>query len=291
MPPRSSYKRAIFFIVLAMFVFSLLNAIVKETIPQYSPVQLAFFRFFFAAFPSAFFILARGLRIRPSSEDWKIHGKRAFLFAFAMPVLFFGIGSLPLANSMAIYFSGTLFLVGLSYPILREKPTLIQWVAVAVGFLGVLIVAKPDAGVFHWGAVFVALGACAESTSNLYGRLLTNTHNGYVLTFLGSLLPALILLIPLPFFWVTPVGNDWIKLIMLGIGGGVGQLCITFAYRYASAGTIAPLIYSAILWSILLDVVLYGLWPTISLLIGCGIIIAAGLIIVFSERRRALAQG
>ena len=226
----------------------------------------------------------------PTPSDWKIHLKRAFLLAIGLTILFLGIGMLPLSNSMALYFSSTLFLVILSYFILKEKIRLTQGVAIAVGFVGVLIIAKPGGDVFHWGTLFVIMGAFMESAYNLYGRLLSSTHNSFMLTFLGSLLPALVILIALPFVWVTPDLGGWISLICLGLGGGLGQLCVTFAYYHAPAGILAPMIYSAMLWSVMLDIMLYGNWPTQSLLLGCGIIIASGLIIVFYESKQQKAS-
>lgn len=281
-----SARRGIFFILSGMLIFSILNAIIKGTIVRYDPFQLVFFRCFFAALPTFAFLIFRGEWMRPSPSDWKIHAKRAFLLAIGLSILFIGIGTLPLSNSMALYFSSTLFLVLLSYPILREKVTPIQGIAVIVGFIGVVIIAKPGGDVFHWGALFVIMGAFMESAYNLYGRLLSTTHNSYMLTFLGSLLPALILLFALPFVWITPDFEGWTALIALGLGGGLGQLCVTFGYRYAPAGILAPMMYSALLWSVILDIVLYGNWPTESLLLGCGIIIASGLMIVFHESRR-----
>ncbi len=162
---------------------------------------------------------------------------------------------------------------------------LVQWMAVAVGLVGVLIIAKPGVEVFHFGALFVIIGAFMESAYNLYGRLLSATYNSFMLTFLGSLLPALIIFFALPFVWITPDFGGWIALISLGLGGGLGQLCVTFAYRHAPAGTLAPMIYSAMLWSVMLDIILYESWPTQTLVLGCGIIIASGLIIVFSESK------
>ena len=271
--------------LLAMLVFSVLNAIVKDTTTHYHPIQLVFFRCFFATIPAAMFLFARGGWMLPSPIEWRVHFKRAFLLASGLSILFLGIGMLPLSNSMALYFSATLFLVILSYPILKEKVRLLQGVAVAIGFVGVLIIAKPGGDVFHWGTLFVVLGAFLESAYNLYGRLLSSTYNSYMLTFLGTLLPALVMLFALPFVWVTPDLGGWIALICLGLGGGLGQLCVTFAYYHAPAGILAPMIYSAMLWSVMLDIVLYGNWPTQSLLLGCGIIIASGLMIVFHESR------
>lgn len=281
-----SAKRGILFIVLAMFIFSILNAIVKDITVHYDPIQLVCFRCFFAAFPAgAFLIVSKGW-VRPSKPEWSLHLKRAFLLAIGLVILFIGIGKLPLSNSMALYFSSTLFLVLLSYPILKEKVGVIQGIAVSIGLVGVLIIAKPSGDVFHWGAIFVVMGALMEAAYNLYGRLLSSTHNSYMITFLGSFLPALVVLMVLPFVWITPDLKGWIALISLGLGGGLGQLCVTTAYRYAPAGILAPMIYSAMLWSVLLDIMLYGNWPTESLLLGCGIIIASGLIVVFHESKR-----
>jgi drug/metabolite transporter (DMT)-like permease len=281
-----SARRGIFFILLAMLIFSLLNALVKDTITRYDPIQLVFFRCFFAAFPTVCFLVIRGGWMLPSSAEWKIHCKRAFLLSIGLSVLFIGIGTLPLSNSMALYFSSTLFLVILSHLILHEKVSFIQGTAVAVGLVGVLIIAKPEGSVFHWGTLCVVIGAFMESAYNIYGRLLSSTHNSFMLTFLGTSLPALIMLMALPFVWVMPDFEGWVALISLGFGGGLAQLCITFAYRYAPAGILAPMVYSAMLWSVLLDIMLYGNWPTKSLLLGCGIIIASGLMIVFHESRQ-----
>lgn len=278
-----SPRRGLFFILLAMFIFSVLNALIKEAVVRYDPLQLVFFRCFFAAFPAAIFMVYRKAWIRPTKAEWNTHFKRAFLIAIGFSFLFLGIGTLSLSNSMALYFSSTFFLVLLSYPILRERIRFWQWIAVVVGIIGVVIIAKPSGDVLHWGTLFVILGAFMEAAYNLYGRLLSNTHNPFLLTFLGSLLPGLLALIPLPYVWITPDSTGWLALLGLGLGGGVGQLCVTFAYRYAPAGSLAPMIYSAMLWSCLLDIILYANWPTTSLLLGCGVIIVSGLIVLFSD--------
>ncbi|MBA3814028.1 MAG: DMT family transporter [Alphaproteobacteria bacterium] len=283
---QSSTKRGIFFIVLAMFIFSILNAIVKDITAHYDPIQLVGFRCFFASVPAGMLMFFRKGWTRPAKKEWRLHWQRAFLLAIGLTVLFMGISKLPLSNSMALYFSSTLFLVVLSYPILKEKVGLVQGAAVGIGLIGVLIIAKPGGDVFHWGAIFLIMGSLMESAYNLYGRLLSSTHSSYMITFLGSLLPALIILMVLPFVWIMPDFNGWIALICLGLGGGLGQLCVTTAYRYAPAGVLAPMIYSAMLWSVTLDIILYGNWPTESLFLGCGIIIASGLIIVFHESRK-----
>ena len=284
--PPQSVKQGVFYMLGAMFIFSVLNAIVKDITIVYDPIQLVFFRCFFASLPTSLLLTMRKEWVRPSPSEWKIHLKRAVLIAFALPILFLGIGMVSLSDSMALYFSSTLFLVILSYPILREKVTATQWLSVGIGFIGVMVIAKPGGDIFHFGALFVIIGAFMEAIYNLYGRLLSLTHNSLMIAFLGSFLPSFILLVALPFVWVAPTLSGWIALISLGLGGGFGQLCIVAAYRYAPPGALAPMIYSAIIWSVILDIILWGNWPTTSLFLGCGIIIASGFMIIFSTSKQ-----
>lgn len=287
--PTHSVKHGVLYMLGAMFIFSVINAIVKDTTADYGPIQLVFFRCFFASLPTGLLLTMRKEWARPSPSEWKIHLKRAVLIAFALPILFLGIGMVPLSDSMALYFSSTLFLVVLSYPILREKVTAVQWLSVGIGFIGVIVIAKPGGEIFHFGALFLIIGACMEAIYNLYGRLLSSTYNSSMIAFLGSLLPSLILLIALPFVWISPTPSGWIALISLGIGGGLGQLCIVTAYRYAPPGVLAPMIYSAIIWSVILDIILWGNWPTASLFLGCSIIITSGFMIIFSTSKQKQA--
>lgn len=280
-----SIKRGILFILLAMMLFSFLNAIIKDSTNHYNPIQIAFFTCFFSTlFPASMLFLRREWN-QISVEKWKIHLKRTFLLATGLSLLFLGMGRLPLSTSMALYFSSTLFLVIVSYPILKEKVSFIQWMAVGLGFIGVLIVVNPAGEIFNCGAIFMILGAVMESAYNLYGRYLSLTISIYMLTFLGTFLPSFVLLIFLPFVWIPPDFEGWTFLIFLGLGSGIAQLCVALAYKHAPAGVLSPMIYSAMIWSVILDIYHYGNWPNKSLLVGCGIIIISGLIIVLYKRK------
>lgn len=284
--PPSSSRRGILFLLTAMLVFSLLNAVIKGEATRYPPLQMVFFRCVFAAIPAGVFLILKKGWTAPSWGVWKIYGLRAGIIAVGFTLLFTGIAELPLSDSMALYFSSTFFLAILSYPILKEKVSFLQWIAVSIGIVGIIMIAKPSGNTIQWGTFFVIMGACLEASHNLLGRLISSAQNGYMLTFIGSLLPAFLLLIPLPYVWVTPDFKGWVALIILGLGGGIGQLCVTFAYVYAPAGILAPMVYSAMVWSVLLDIAIYQNWPSLSLLGGCGIIIASGLVILVSEARK-----
>jgi len=282
-PPQSSPKKGIVYMVLAMLVFSILNAIIKDATQAYHPIQLVFVRCLFAVIPCGLVLLWTKQWNMPDEGHWKSHGIRAIFLAVALSVLFYGVGKLPLSNSMALYFASSIFIVLLSYPILNEKIKPFQWGVVLIGFMGILIIANPTSDVFNMAAVFVVMGAFFESCYNLVGRRISRFHSSLMLTFWGSLLPAVLVAIPLFFVWETPDVGGWIALISLGLGGGIGQLLVTSAYTHAPGGAVAPMIYTAIIWSTLLDVVLYQNFPGLSFWLGCAIIVGAGLYNVHRE--------
>lgn len=283
---KSSIIQGIWFMMIAMFIFSVINVLIKDSIADFDPAQLVFFRCFFATIPTGIYLILQDHWETPSSSDWKIHIIRAILFALGLYLLFYGIGMLPLSTSISLYFSTTFFLVILSYPILKERVNLYQCGAVVIGFLGVLIISQPGWNVLYGGVVCMIVGSGMDSAHNLFGRRLSTSQNSSMISFLGSLLPAGILVFALPSIWMTPSPRGWVALIGLGIGGGIGQLCITLAYQRAPAGILAPTIYTALLWSVLLDVFIYNNWPDISFVIGCCMIIVAGTLIFIHERKQ-----
>jgi drug/metabolite transporter (DMT)-like permease len=281
-------QKGIFYMVLGMLTFSIMNAIIKDSTSDYHDIQIVFFRCLFATIPCAIALtLRREWAWNNVIEQRKYHALRAVLLAIGLTALFTGIHYLPLSNSMALYFSSSLFLVALSPIILKERVIPFQWFAVIIGFIGVMVIAQPQADASIFASLVIIGGAMLESLYNLFGRRLSQNTNSLMLTFLGSLFPAMVVLIPLPFFWVMPDLFGWIALITLGIGGGLGQLCVTKAYQYAPAGVLAPIIYTSILWSILLDLILYQDFPSNALFIGSAIIIGSGLMIIFREKRRS----
>lgn len=281
---QNNLTRGIMFMLLAMCLFTVLNAVIKEAISAYHPVQITFFRCLFAVFPASLLLMMRKKKTLSLPTSWGIHLKRGVLLAICYPLLYIGIIHLSLSTSTALYFTATFFIVMLSYPMLKERVLLRQWMAVIFGFLGVLVIVQPGSDAFQWATLCVIIGALTESVFNLYGRILSATHDTVVLTALGSLLPAIILLPFLPYIWTTPDLGGWLAFLALGLIGGVGQLCVTHAYSLAPAGTLAPMIYSAIIWSGLCDVLLYGIWPSLSLLLGCGIIIGSGILVTYKRK-------
>lgn len=280
----ASPRKGVIYMILAMVVFSILNAIIKDANDTFHPVQLVFFRCFFAIVPCGVVLLSRKQLTIPERSTWLSHGLRAVLLAVGLTALFDGVPYLPLSNAMALFFSSSIFVVLLSYPILKEKIQGYQWGGVFVGFAGILLITEPDTNAMNIGAALVVTGAFFESCYNLIGRKIARYHDSLSLTFWGSLLPAALISIPLIFVWCQPDMAGWISLIALGVGGGIGQLLITSAFTHAPGGTVAPFIYTAIIWSTILDVILYQNFPGFMFWTGCALVVGAGLYNVYRER-------
>ncbi len=278
--------KGILLILAAMLIFSVLNAIIKGSNDVIHPVQLVFFRCLFACIPCGLALtIKKQWQWQGLASQWKLHALRAVLLAIGLTSLYTGVSDVPLSNSISLFFSSSLFLVCLSPLILGEKVGPIQWVAVIFGFVGVLVIAKPSADATLLSSLFIIIGALFESIYNLVGRKLSQHTNSLMLTLMGSFFPSMIILMLLPFFWTVPDVWGWMALIGMGLGGGTAQICITKAYEYAPAGIIAPMIYSAIIWSVLLDIILYQDLPSFDLILGCLIIVSSGFIIIYQESR------
>ncbi len=269
---------------LSTLLFSLVNVGVKDVTATYPISMVVFFRFFFALLPCLFLIKGDvGFFIR--------HPKRFPLILIAalgtflgLWALFLALHLLPLADATALTFSSTFFVTILSVPILKEHVGIHRWLAVVLGFGGVLIMANPTGDIFQVGALFAIGFALASALMQITARLLTKTAKSGEIVFYISYYATLMSLLVLPFAWVTPTAGDLVKLILMGVGGGIGQLFLTHAHRFAPAVVISPVFYTMLIWSSLFGYLIWDEKPASSIWLGSGIIILAGLYIIYREK-------
>jgi drug/metabolite transporter (DMT)-like permease len=190
---------------------------------------------------------------------------------------------LPLANAITIHFSSALFLTAFSALLLREPVGASRSMALGLGFLGVVAMAKPTQLVWDAGIGVALLFAIIDAVIMLNVRILTRTDSSAAIVIYFSLFASLVTGLALPFIWHTPTLTDAVLLSVLGLGGGLGQLFLTQAYRHAPAATVAPMIYSALLWSMMLGFLFWGEVPTLTLLMGASLIVVSGLYIIYEE--------
>lgn len=271
--------------MLAMFCFVAVNACLKLTSQLYPPSQIVFFRNFFGLFPLLILLAHQKAWHTLRIPHYTIHILRAGLGVVSLSCLFKSIQFLPFSEATVLMFAASIFVMIFSYFMLKESLSRGKWAAILVGFLGVIIVVNPSAETLNVGVLFGLISAAIEGFMMVQGRQLSQTIAPLAIAWYMALFAAILSSLSLPIVWVSPASQDWPYLVMLGIGGGIGQYFLISAYARTTASTLAPLIYTMLLWSVLFDFILFQIIPARSLFIGAACIIASGLYVVYSERR------
>ncbi|MBP6986574.1 MAG: DMT family transporter [Alphaproteobacteria bacterium] len=273
------------YMLMAMLIFSCANALIKDVVANYSMVQIIFFRSFFSLLPMLYLMhLEGGLKIMKTDQ----HPRFIALGLMGMGAfagLFGSISHLPLAEAVSIHFSEIFILTAMSAWFLKEKVSLCIWVAIAVGFCGVLIVYRPTGDFLNIGAVYGLIFAIGDSIYMLNARILTRNHSATAVVIYFGLVISCLSGLLLPWFWITPDGESLARMILLGLGGGIGLYCVTQAYKHAPARVVAPMIYSALIWNMILGYLFWQDTPDNNLIMGALLIVSSGLYIIYAETR------
>jgi drug/metabolite transporter (DMT)-like permease len=209
------------------------------------------------------------------------------LCLFASAVLFIaGLAFLPLADASAIAFASPLVVTALSIPILGEQVGIRRWSAVAVGFVGVLVVIRPGSGAFDAAALLPLLSAACWALSIVLTRRMGH-HDKPLTTLLYSTVVGLALSsVALPFVWRPAGVADWTLMVAMGGLHAGGQYFLIAGLMRGAASLLAPFTYSQIVWSTLLGYVVFDALPTAWTWSGAALIVASGVYIAHRERIR-----
>ena len=213
------------------------------------------------------------------------HLSRAVLLFSATFLFFQALNHLPIADALAIFFVNPLVIVILSALILRERVGPRRWAAVAVGFVGTLIIIRPglvevNPGTFYALGSGVALGSYLVMTRHIAGAA-----NAMVLTFQTSTIGAALMTLALPLLWQMPDPAQWLMLVGLGVVATLGHVLITMAYEHGEASLLAPLAFTEIIMA-----TVFGWWffndlPDRWTVLGVAILIGSAIYISIRERR------
>ncbi|HEX6956781.1 MAG TPA: DMT family transporter [Ferrovibrio sp.] len=275
------------YMVLAVSLFGCMDALVKWLVATYPTVQIMFFRSF-CAFPPILAMAAQGPRGFAILRSRRLvgHGLRSVYGLAAMLGFFFSYSFMPLADVTAISFSGPIFIAFLSIWLLREKVGLHRWSAILVGFVGMIVIIRPGQGLLHNGALIVVGATLLYALAMIQIRKLSETEPSTTTAFYFTAFCTLITGLLLPWFWVTPRLGDLPLLVGVGLIGGTAQLFMTRAYGLAPASVAAPFDYTHLIWSVLFGWYIWGDFPDLQTWIGCAIVVASGLYILYRETVR-----
>ena len=267
---------------------AVLSAIVKWTGERGVPVfEIIFFRNGFAFVPLGLYIWrTTGFSVLKTRRPGG-HLTRAAVGLFGMVCGFSAVQHLPLTEATAFNFASPLFMTALSALLLGEVIGKHRWGAVLVGFIGVLIMVRPEPGHLNVIGVTLALGSAAGAAGAMVAiRQIAATEKGATIVFYFTLAGTVLGAAGSAFHWVTPDPMVLALLIVGGLIGGVGQLLLTEALRVAPIGVVAPFDYIQLIWATGLGFLVWGELPHLTTIVGAVVVAASGVYILHRELRR-----
>ncbi len=268
------------YLLVAVLLFSILDAIVKAATVDYSIVQVVFFRSVFAFVPLSVAVWYSGGISSLRTQRPVQHIVRGVFGLIAMGAFFTALSRGALADVVAISFSGPLFIALLARPLLGERLSGRRWLAVLIGLGGVLLIVRPGSTVFSSASLPALIGALSYSFIMVLVRRMGSTESTVTMAVFFTLFTMTASTAALPWFWSTPDVSGFALLAAAGLAGGCANLCLTEAFRTAPVGLLAPFEYTALLWGISFGYVFWGEVPDKQMLVGAAVVIASGLVVV-----------
>ena len=279
---------AIFLMMMAFACFTALDSSAKwlVTTSDMTPWMAVFVRYAMHLLIVAALILPQQGLNSLSSKAPLTETARAVLLLASTVCNFIAVQYLPLTLTSTIFFAIPIFVCVLSIPLLGEVVRLRRWIAIGIGFAGILVVTRPWTGEFHW-AMLVSLSAA--TTASLY-QILTRMLAGVDSTNTQQLYAGLIATIgvaPMAILhWTVPEGAlNWGLFLMMGVFGWLGHQMLTVAHRYAPASVLAPFIYVQLIYMTASSWIVFNTPPSIWIVVGAPIIIGSGFYIWWRERQ------
>ena len=290
--------RGILFKMMAVCMFMAMASLIKAASADVPPGQAVFFRSFFALPIILGWLAVRGeLRHGWKTKNPMGHFWRGLVGTSAMGLGFTGLGLLPLPEVTAIGYAAPLLVVVFAAVFLKEEVGVFRLSAVVLGMVGVLIVLSPRLSVGAslnvsetLGAIVVLMGAVLAALAQVFVRKLVATEGTAAIVFWFTITSIVMSLFTLPWGWNVPGWPVAAMLIASGLFGGIGQIFLTSSYRFADASLVAPFDYTSMLLALTIGYFVFDEVPTGTMLLGAGIVISAGVLIIWRERHLGLKR-
>lgn len=293
--------KGVLFKIVSALLFALMSALVRQLGDVVPVGQMVFFRSAFAIVPVAVIYAVRG-ELMSTVRTARPLGQlgRGLLSLFGMSTSFGALTRLPLADATAIGFASPLVTVALAALILKENVRIYRWSAVAVGFIGVIVMLIPQFDLSHYagpaaataavGATLALVSAFCNAATVIQTRRLTQSETTPAIVFYFSLICAIGGALTYPLGWHSPTPWELAALIALGLVGGLAQIFLTESYRNASASVVAPFDYTSMLWAFLFGYYFFGELPQPLVYAGSAIVAGSGLFVIWRERQLGMKR-
>jgi drug/metabolite transporter (DMT)-like permease len=284
-------KIGIALVTLTTLMFASLDTSAKWLVLSLPVLQVVWMRFFSQVlFTAAVFAPTMGwgmFRV----VNLKLQCLRGLILALMTALNFLALQYLQLAETGAIQFSVPILIAVLSSWWLKEKLDVASWIAIWVGFAGVLVIIRPGSHAFHPAIFLSVMNAFLYAGFNMLTRRLAASENP-VTTQLFSAAVSAVVLAPFAWSqWQTPEGVlTWVIIGLIGVFAGLGHLSVASAHRYASAAFLGPFLYQQILYMTLGGWLVFGQTPDHAVALGAVIVVASGMFLLWREMRTKVSS-
>ena len=279
------------YMFLSIIGFSLMDVIVKWSV-DYPIGQILFFRGFFGIIFYFFIIPRDRLHNFYQTKRPGLHSLRCIAGLIAIVAIFIALRKLPLATVVSISFAAPIFTTIFSIFLLSEKVGIYRWLAVLVGFIGILVITEPGISELNIYYIFPIIFCLGLSYVAITLRQLSSTEPVWLISLFFSIAITLLSFLTIPFGWVMPSLNHFVILSFIGIFGGVSNLWLSQSYKYSEVSLVTPLKYLTLVFAIIFGYFIWGEIPTFKTLIGAFLVIISTLIIFRREiyKKKILLQ-
>ena len=270
------------YMFLSVCAFSLMDLIVKWSV-DYPIGQVLFFRGFFGIIFYLFIIPKERFHNFYKTKRPGLHALRCGSGLIALIAIFIALRQLPLATVVSISFAAPIFTTILSIFLLNEKVGIFRWLAVIIGFFGILIITEPAITELNIYYIFPIIFCLGLSYVAITIRQLSTTEPVWLISFYFSLAILLLSFLTIPQGWIMPTLNHFILLSLIGIFGGAANLWLSQSYKFSEVSLVTPLKYLALVFAIIFGYLIWDEIPSFKTLIGALLVIVSTLIIFRRE--------
>jgi len=250
---------------------------------DYPTGEVLFFRGFFGLLPTFFLIPKNKLKTFYTTERSKEHLFRCLMGLMALIAIVVALRELPLAVVVSLSYAAPLFITVLSIFLLSEKVGIFRWLAVLIGFVGVIIIAEPGFKGMNYLYFLPLIFCIGMAFVTITIRKLSTTEPIWLISIFFTITISIAGLTTIPMGWKIPNFQDFTLLALIGITGGSANLFLTQSYKLSEVSLVAPLKYLALVFAIFFGYFIWNEIPTIKTLIGASLVVLASLIIFRRE--------
>ena len=270
--------------IFSVLSFVIMDVFIKKLSDNIPTNEIIFFRCLFGLLPVTFMMFLTKSSIKTSNIN--LHIYRAIFASIAMFAFFKSFHLLPLAEVSSISFASIMISTIFAIILLKEKVGIRRWIAIFIGFLGIIIILRPGSNIFNFYMLIPLLGATALSVAIIIMKSVLRFDKPPTCSFYMHCLVATIMIGTLFFNFNLPTKYELFLLVCMGFAGGTAQILATNAYRISEVSILAPIDYSSIIWAITFGIIFFGDYPDFYVIFGSLVVVISTYYIIYRESKK-----